>query len=56
MAKKYEKIIIDAELGEIVLKRNPGSRRMSIRVHPLKGISVVVPFPVPYLAAEAFSS
>lgn len=54
MAKKFEKIIIDAELGEIVLKRNPGSRRMSIRVHPLKGISVVVPFPVPYLAAKAF--
>ena len=54
MAKKYEKVITDAELGEIVLKRNPGSRRMSIRVHPLKGISVVVPYPVPYLAAEAF--
>ena len=54
MAKKYEKIITDAELGEIVLKRNPGSRRMSIRVHPLKGISVVVPYSVPYLAAEAF--
>ena len=54
MAKKSEKIIHDAELGEIVLRKNPGSRRMSIRIHPAKGISVIVPYMVPYIAAEAF--
>lgn len=54
MAKKSEKIIHDDQLGEIVLRKNPGSRRMSIRVHPSKGISVIVPYLVPYMAAEAF--
>ena len=54
MAKKSEKVIHDAELGEIVLRKNPGSRRMSIRIHPAKGISVIVPYLVPYMAAEAF--
>lgn len=54
MAKKSEKIIHDEQLGEIVLRKNPGSRRMSIRVHPSKGISVIVPYLVPYMAAEAF--
>lgn len=54
MSKKSEKIIHDDQLGEIVLRKNPGSRRMSIRVHPSKGISVIVPYLVPYMAAEAF--
>lgn len=54
MAKKSEKIIYDAELGEIVIRKNPGSRRMSIRVHPVKGISVIIPYMVPYMAGEAF--
>ena len=54
MAKKSEKVILDAQLGEIVLRKNPGSRRMSIRIHPVKGISVIVPYLVPYMAAEAF--
>ena len=54
MAKKSEKVIRDTQLGEIVLRKNPGSRRMSIRIHPVKGISVIVPYLVPYMAAEAF--
>ena len=54
MAKKSEKVIHDEELGEIVLRKNKGSRRMSIRIHPAKGVSVIVPYLVPYMAAEAF--
>ena len=49
-----EKIYKDAQLGEIHFRKRKGIRRMSIRVHPLKGISVSVPYLVPYAAAVAF--
>lgn len=51
---KSEKIFIDPEIGQVVFKKSTRSRRMSIRVHPAKGVSVTVPYIVPYAAAQAF--
>lgn len=53
---KSEKIFIDPEIGSVVFRKNTRSRRMSIRVHPSKGVSVTVPYIVPYAAAQAFFS
>ena len=54
MARASEKVISDRILGEIVFRKKVGCRRISIRVHPVKGIAVSVPYMVPYAAAEAF--
>ena len=54
MARTSEKVISDRILGEIVFRKKTGCKRISIRVHPVKGISVSVPYMVPYAAAEAF--
>ena len=48
--KQYE----DSQIGTIVFRKRKGTRRMSIRVHPVKGVSVSVPYLVPYAAALAF--
>ena len=49
-----EKIYTDPSLGTVTFRKRKGIRRMSIRVHPLKGVSVTVPYLVPYAAAQAF--
>ena len=49
-----EKIYSDSQIGDVVFRKRKGSRRISIRVHPVKGVSVSVPYMVPYMAAEAF--
>lgn len=49
-----EKIYSDSQIGNVVFRKRKGSRRISIRVHPVKGVSVTVPYMVPYMAAEAF--
>ena len=49
-----EKIYPDSQIGAVVFRKRKGSRRISIRVHPVKGVSVTVPYMVPYMAAEAF--
>lgn len=54
MARISQKVISDLILGNIVFRKKAGCRRISIRVHPVKGVSVSVPFLVPYAAAEAF--
>lgn len=51
---KSEKIFIDPEIGNVVFRKSTRSRRMSIRVHPAKGVTVTVPYIVPYAAAQAF--
>lgn len=51
---KLEKIYKDEQLGEITFRKKKGVRRMSIRVHPVKGVSVTMPYLVPYAAAMAF--
>ena len=48
------RILQDPEIGEIVFRKSVRSRSISIRVHPVKGVSVTVPYIVPYAAARLF--
>ena len=54
MAGTLEKIYLDPEIGEVVLRKSVRARRMSLRVHPVKGVSVTMPYKVPYMVAMAF--
>lgn len=54
MAVTSSKIIIDPEIGEVTFRKSVRSSRMSIRVHPVKGVTVTVPYILPYAAAQAF--
>lgn len=54
MAKSSGKILIDPEIGEVVFRKSLKSRSIGIRVHPVKGVSVSVPYIVPYAAAQLF--
>jgi predicted metal-dependent hydrolase len=54
MAKSSGKIVMDPEIGEVVFRKSMRSRSISIRVHPVKGVSVSVPYIVPYAAARLF--
>lgn len=49
-----EKIYTDPSLGTITFRKRKGIRRMAIRVHPVRGVSVSVPYLVPFSAAVAF--
>lgn len=49
-----QKIIADPEIGEVVFRKSTRARRVAIRVHPARGVSVSVPYIVPYAAAMAF--
>lgn len=49
-----EKVHIDPVLGEATLRKSRRARRVSIRVHPARGIVVTVPYFVPYQAGVAF--
>ena len=49
-----EKVHIDAVLGEVLLRKSSRSRRISIRVHPVKGVIVSMPSYVPYAVGFAF--
>ena len=54
MSRIQGKIIDDPLIGPVLLKKSIKARRVSIRVHPVKGVSVSIPYIVPYMAAEAF--
>ncbi len=54
MAKTGEKIFMDPEIGAVTFRKSARARRMSIRVHPLKGVTVSIPYMVPYAAAQLF--
>lgn len=54
MANSACKVLSDPEIGEVVFRKTLRSRRISIRVHPVKGVRVGVPYLVPYAAAIAF--
>lgn len=54
MAGTLQKIYLDPEIGEVVLRKSVRVRRMSLRVHPVKGVSVTMPYKVPYMVAMAF--
>ena len=49
-----EKVHIDPVLGEVRLRKSARSRRISIRVHPVRGILVTIPFYAPYAMGVAF--
>ena len=53
-AKSSGKILIDPEIGEVTFRKSLRSRSISIRVHPVKGVRVSVPYIVPYAAARLF--
>ena len=42
------------DIGDVIFRRSSRSRRLSIRVHPAKGVVVSVPYLFPYAAARAF--
>ena len=48
------KVHIDPVLGEVTLRKSTRARGLSIRVHPVRGIVVTVPFFAPYRAGIAF--
>lgn len=52
--KNTQKVYLDPEIGEVVFRKSVKARRVSIRVHPVKGVRVSVPYMVPYSAAMAF--
>lgn len=54
MAKTAGMIIDDPQIGQVLMKKSAQARRISLRVHPVKGVSITVPYVVPYMAAEAF--
>lgn len=54
MPKKAEKTFIDPEIGEVTLRKSARSSRMSIKVHPVKGVSITEPYIMPYAAGMLF--
>ena len=48
--KKYN----DPEIGIYTVRKSARARRMSLKVHPLKGVEVVLPSYVPYLVGVRF--
>ena len=54
MAKSVGIVLVDPEIGEVLIVKSARSRSVSIRVHPVRGVRVSVPRLVPYAAAIAF--
>lgn len=54
MANTAGKTYMDPQIGEVTFRKSARSRSMSIRVHPVKGVTVTMPAAVPYLVARAF--
>lgn len=54
MAKTEGKTYVDPVIGNVIFRKSVRSRGITIRVHPVKGVSVSVPYIVPYTAALAF--
>ena len=54
MANPSVKTYNDPEIGAVTFRKSVRSRSISIRVHPVKGVSVSVPYIVPYSVAQAF--
>ena len=54
MAKTSGRIINDPQIGQVLMKKSTRARRISLIVHRVKGVSITVPYIVPYMAAEAF--
>lgn len=50
-----EKILILEDVGEITLKKNRKFKRLSVRLAPIKGVWVNVPYSISYQEAIAFA-
>ena len=48
------KVHTDAVLGEVFLRKSTRARRVSIRIHPDRGVIVTVPFYCPYAMGVSF--
>ena len=49
-----EKVHIDPVIGEVRLRKSARARRISLRVHPRRGVLVTVPFYAPYALGVTF--
>ena len=49
-----QRIIEHPELGKVTVRKNPRSRRISIRVNPRRGVTVTIPWYYSYRRAEIF--
>lgn len=54
MVRNNEQILVDLEIGKVVFKKSIQAKNISIRVHPVKGVSVSFPYIMPFAAARAF--
>ena len=54
MAKTSGKTYADPEIGQVFFRKSARRRSISIRVHPIKGVTVSVPYIIPYAVAQAF--
>ncbi|MCQ2148486.1 MAG: M48 family metallopeptidase [Bacteroidales bacterium] len=46
-----QKIYDDPEIGEVLLVKSTRAKRLSIKVHPTKGVRMTIPYYVPYSQA-----
>ena len=49
-----EKIFDDPDTGSITIRKNVRSRRVTLRVNPRRGVTVTIPYFVPYKAGLEF--
>lgn len=49
-----EKVYEDPDIGEVVLRKNRRSRRITLRVNPRRGVTVSMPWIVPFRVGLAF--
>ncbi len=49
-----EKIYDDPDAGAVTIRKNVRSRRVTLRVNPRRGVTVTVPYFVPYKAGLEF--
>ena len=54
MPENSEKIYQDEQIGPVRLCKSARARRITVRVHPIKGVSVTVPRWMPYAAGIVF--
>ena len=54
MTSIMEKIFDDPDTGSITIRKNVRSRRVTLRVNPRRGVTVTIPYFVPYKAGLEF--
>ena len=54
MTSIMEKIFDDPDTGSVTIRKNVRSRRVTLRVNPRRGVTVTIPYFVPYKAGLEF--